>query len=403
MSVFNLTGTGELYCKKTGSVVKVELKISSVNGRTRIHCYPRQESESFPLAKMVFRGNEVALKNVIIGSAAGELKADYLADVYINYKSSSFEGKPQLITQLTKAPESEHTLSYEAVYLWLTSSNLRFEIISKQTLSSRQIMFIGAAQSINDFGAEITLGNQTIKIRSYGNTHPTLAGLIVAEFEKELSDHDNTALRLSLELFLRQKLGFLADIQGNKVTLNLIDHSTVSYSSISGNEQYSFQKIKEFVYQNPSYRTYFRFLVELVGNSGVIDDRLLNGFVALEALFDDKKLRKEKVSEKLKVSLDTADLIKELRNKMFHYGESIAETVQIISREKEAHTQATLNSILNELKDNTEVSWILYSGFTDLMFAHFAELVGLDPRIIKRQSRVDLRDNDWYKNLEFDQ
>lgn len=403
MSVFNLTGTGELHCKKTGSVVKVELGISPVNGRTRIHCSSLEESESFLLEKMAFSGREVALKNVTIRSAAGELSAEHLSDVYINYLTSFDEQSPQLITQLTKAPDNEHTLNLEAAYLELPRSILQVELDTKESIEGCQLMFIGAAQSIKGFKTRIILGNQPVKIKSFGSAHPTLAGIIVAEFKNKLNDENETALRISLELYLRQKLSFLAEIDHNKVTINLVDHSTVSYSPLNNSPQYSFQKIKDFVIKHSSFRTYFRFLVESVGNSGVIDDRLLNGFVALEALFDGKKLHKEKVSKKLKVSVDTADLIVELRNKMFHYGEGIAETVQIILREKLAHKESPLPRILDQLKDHPKVSFILYSGFTDLMFAHFSELVGIEPLAIKRWCPVDLRQHDWYKNLEFDQ
>ncbi|ACV25742.1 hypothetical protein [Kangiella koreensis] len=403
MSVFNLTGKGELHCKKSGSVAKVKLKISPVNGRTRLHCSPLQPNDSFSLAKLAFSHSEIALKNVYFSSAAGVLSADHLSDVYINYLTSVDEQPPQLITQLTKPPDNEHTLNLEAAYLELPRSILQVELEVKQSIEGYQLMFIGAAQSLKAFKTKIILGNQSIKIKSFGNCHPTLAGIIVAEFNSKLNGDNETALRISLELYLRQKLSFLAEIGHNKVNINLIDHSTVSYSPLNNSPQHSFQKIKNFVIKNPSYRTYFRFLVELAGNSGVIDDRLQNGFVALEALFDGNKLRKEKVSEKLKVSIGTAELIVELRNKMFHYGESIAETVQIVSREKQVHTKSPLRPIIDELKDNTDLSWVLYSGFTDLMFMYFAELVGLGVGSVKRWCPVNLRDDDWYKKLKVDQ
>lgn len=402
MSVFNLTGTGELHCKKTGSIARVKLKVSPVNGRTRIHCSPLHQDESFSLAKLAMSHSEIALKNVYISSAAGELSAEHLSDVYINYLTSFDEQSPQLITQLTKAPENEHTLNLEAAYLELPRSILQVDLNKKESIEGCQLMFIGAAQSIKGFKTRIILGNQPVKIKSFGNTHPSLAGIIVAEFKNKLNDENETALRISLELYLRQKLSFIAEIDHAKVTINLVDHSTVSYSPLNNSPQYSFQKIKDFVIKHSSFRTYFRFLVELVGNSGVIDNRLLNGFVALEALFDGKKLHKQKVSKELKVSVDTADLIVELRNKMFHYGESIAETVQIISNEKLAHKKSPLLPILDRLKEHPNVSFILYSGFTDLMFAHFTELVGLELGAIKRWCPVDLRDHDWYKKLDID-
>ncbi|MBV35277.1 MAG: hypothetical protein CMP47_07445 [Rickettsiales bacterium] len=400
MSAFDLQGTGELYCQDSGITAAVQLNIKPVNGRTKIHCISIENNQSLNFERLAFSGNVLALKNVRISSAAGLLTSDLIPEVYMNYMASSNEEEPQLVTQLTKGPENVHTLNFASSYLELSSSALQFKLDTKESATNCQVMFIGAAQNIKGFRISTVLADQIIKIQSYSNTHPTLAGLIVAEFDDKLDYKNQTNLRLSLELFLRQKLSFLAEIEHKKAEINLVDHSTGSYSPINSMPNYSFKQIKEYVQKNPDYHAYFRFLIELVGNSGVVDDRLLNGFVALEALFKGTKLHKDRISQELKISLETAELIKKLRDKMFHHGASIKDAINIIYEEKQKHSKAKLNPILKLLVKHSNISSFIYTSFTDLMFSHFADLVGLNSNEIKRWSEIDLRQNGWHEHLK---
>ncbi|MCK7459779.1 hypothetical protein [Idiomarina aminovorans] len=247
------------------------------------------------------------MKNVKIESAAGTLSAQHLANVHLNYQSSFNDDGPLLITQLARQPGKQHTLTFETSYLNLSESSLTFDFTPSEPIQNYQLMFIGAAQSNQRFQTSLSLDNQNIKVHSYGQSHPSLAGIIVVDSAMPISLEHQEALRLTIELYLRQKVSFVAELSANKATINLIDHSTVSYSALNSNASHSLINIKAFVQKNPESRTYLRFLIEMVGNSGTIDDRLLNGFVALEALLDDRTLQKDKVSKVLGVSQTTAE------------------------------------------------------------------------------------------------
>lgn len=141
----------------------------------------------------------------------------------------------------------------------------------------------------------------------------------------------------------------------------------------------------------------------MAGNSGTIDDRLLNGFVALEALFDGRKLQKDKISRRLNISTITAESIVEIRNTFFHDGRSIKDALNFLLEQKLKHPKAAIIPLLQALIQREDASWIVYSSFTDLMYTHFATLVGLDPETIRRWSEVDLRDDSWFQKLEVQQ
>lgn len=400
MSFFDLKGTGELHCDNTERVVPVELVIQAVNGRTRIHCSSVDPDEPLELEKLAFSARSPALKNVKIESAAGVLSAKHLTNVHLNYLYSSNENGPLLITQLAHKPEKRHTLTLEAGYLTLSSSSLAFDFEPSEPVTGYQLMFIGAAQNIKAFRTSLALGNQLIKIQSYGNTHPSLAGIIVVDAKEQISSEHKETLSLVLELYLRQKVCLLAELSATNALLNLVDHSTVSFSALNTNAGYSLINIKSFVEKNPKYRTYLRFLTEMAGNSGTIDDRLLNGFVALEALFEGKELQKDKISRSFGISITTADFIKEIRNKFFHDGRSIEDALSFLLEQKLNHPQAPIIPLLQALVQREDASWIVYSSFADLMYTHFAELVGLDTETIRRWSEIDLRDDNWVQKLE---
>ena len=403
MSFFDLKGTGELHCDNTERVVPVELVIQAVNGRTRIHCSSVDPDEPLELEKLAFSARSPALKNVKIESAAGVLSAKHLTNVHLNYLSSSNENGPLLITQLAHKPEKRHTLTLEAGYLTLSSSSLAFDFEPSEPVTGYQLMFIGAAQNIKAFRTSLALGNQLIKIQSYGNTHPSLAGIIVVDAKEQISSEHKETLSLVLELYLRQKVCLLAELSATNALLNLVDHSTVSFSALNTNAGYSLIHIKSFIEKNPKYRTYLRFLTEMAGNSGTIDDRLLNGFVALEALFDGRKLQKDKISRRLNISTITAESIVEIRNTFFHDGRSIKDALNFLLEQKLKHPKAAIIPLLQALIQREDASWIVYSSFTDLMYTHFATLVGLDPETIRRWSEVDLRDDSWFQKLEVQQ
>ena len=400
MSFFDLKGIGELHCDNTERVAPVELVIQAVNGRTRIHCSLVDPDEPLELEKLALSAHSPALKNVKIESAAGVLSAKHLTNVHLNYLSSSNENGPLLITQLAHKPEKRHTLTLEAGYLTLSSSSLAFDFEPSEPVTGYQLMFIGAAQNIKAFRTSLALGNQLIKIQSYGNTHPSLAGIIVVDAKEQISSEHKETLSLVLELYLRQKVCLLAELSATNALLNLVDHSTVSFSALNTNAGYSLIHIKSFIEKNPKSRTYLRFLNEMAGNSGTIDDRLLNGFVALEALFEGKKLQDDKISRRLGISRVTAKLIVELRNTFFHDGRSIKDTLDFLLEQKLNHPQAPIIPLLQALVQREDASWIVYSSFADLMYTHFAELVGLDTETIRRWSEIDLRDDNWVQKLE---
>ncbi|MRJ45691.1 hypothetical protein KF946_12775 [Idiomarina loihiensis] len=401
MSFFDLKGTGELHCDKTKRIVEVDLVIQAVNGRTRIHYSLVDINEPFDLHDFSFTAHNPSLKNVKIESAAGTLSADHLANVHLNYLSSFNENEPLLITQLANMPGKRHTLTLEAGYLTLSSSNLAFDFEpSSERITGFQLMFIGSAQNIKAFRTSIVIGNQIVKIQSYGNTHPSLAGIIVVDAKGKISIEHQEILSLTLELYLRQKVSFLAELSTNKALLNIVDHSTVSFSALNTNASYSLIHIKAFIAKHPESRTYLRFLTEMAGNSGTIDDRLLNGFVALEALFEGKKLQEDKISRRLSISRVTAKFIIELRNTFFHDGRSIKDTLDFLLEQKLKHPQAPIIPLLQALIQREDASWIVYSSFADLMYTHFATLVGLDPETIRQWSEVDLRDDSWFQKLE---
>lgn len=226
-----------------------------------------------------------------------------------------------------------------------------------------------------------------------------MGGIIVAQSGTKLSIETVNNLRVTLELFLRQKLAFAAEINGACVTINLIDHSTVSYGALSYNPEYCLQLISKFVIDSPKLNTYFRFMVEMAGHRGFIDDRLTSGFIALEVLFPDDSLHKNKVSRALGISETTAELIVELRNRMFHHGESISEAIESIHAKKRVHGRSPLNPVLNQLVGQRNVSFVLYSAFADLMFTYFAESIGLENESLNSKSAIDLRDDDWFNNI----
>ncbi|KFZ30648.1 hypothetical protein IDSA_08940 [Pseudidiomarina salinarum] len=400
MSFFDLTGTGELHCDNTGRVVEVQLAIQAVNGRTRIHCSPISSDKPFELEMLSIGADSLALKNIKIESAAGILSAKHLANVNLNYLSSYNENEPLLITQLAHKPGKRHTLTLEAGYLTFPSSNLAFDFEQSDPMNGCQLMFIGAAQSIKAFKTSLALGSQIVKIQSYGQTHPSLAGIIVVNAKDEIFSKDEETLRLALALYLRQKISFLAKLSEKRAVLNLIDHSTVSYGALNRNPSSSLIQIKAFIEAKPESRTYLRFLIELAGNSGVIDDRLLNGFIALEALFPNRTLQADKLSKRLKVSQATADFFVQIRHKIFHYGVGIRGALDILQEEKQQHSQCKITPMLQALSHRQDASWIIYSSFTDLMYTHFAELVGIDAATIKRWSDVNLRSDDWFRKLE---
>lgn len=400
MSFFDLCGTGELHCDNTERVVQVELIIQAVNGQTRIHCSPVDSDKPFALEELAFSAQSPALKNVKVESSAGTLSANDLGNVHLNYLSSFNENGPLLITQLAHKPGKRHTLTLEAGYLTLSRSILTFDFEPSEPLTGYQFMFIGAAKNIKAFRTSLALGNQLIRIQSYGNTHPSLAGIIVVDAKDKISSEHQETLRLTLELYLRQKVSFLAELCENKAHLNLVDHSTVSFSALNTNASSSLIHIKAFIEKNPQSRTYLRFLTEMAGNSGTIDDRLLNGFVALETLFEGKKLQDDKISRRLGISRITAKFIVELRNTFFHDGRSIKDTLDFLLEQKLNHPQAPIIPLLQALVQREDASWIVYSSFADLMYTHFAELVGLDTDTIRRWSYIDLRTENWFQKLE---
>lgn len=400
MSFFNLKGTGELHCDKTKRIVDVDLVIQAVNGRTRIHCSPSNPAHPYELEMLACSAQSPELRNVKIESAAGTLSADHLANVHLNYLSSFNENEPLLITQLTNMPGKRHTLTLEAGYISLSNSNLAFDFEPSEPITGFQLMFIGSAQNIKTFRTNLVIGNQIVKIQSYGNTHPSLAGIIVVDAKEQISSEHQDTLSLALELYLRQKVSLLAELNATNVVLNLVDHSTVSFSALNTNAGNSLIRIKAFIEKNPRFRTYLRFLTEMAGNSGTIDDRLLNGFVALEALFYGKELQKDKISRSFGISITTADFIKEIRNKFFHDGRSIEDALSFLLEQKLTHPQAPIIPLLQALVQREDASWIVYSSFADLMYTHFATLVGLDPETIRRWSEIDLRDDDWFQKLE---
>ena len=400
MSFFDLKGTGELHCDNTERVVPVELVIQAVNGRTRIHCSSVDPDEPFELEMLAFSAHSPALKNVKIESAAGVLSAKHLTNVHLNYLSSFNENGPLLITQLAHKPGKRHTLTLEAGYLTLSRSSLAFDFEPSEPLTGYQLMFVGAAQNMKAFRTSLALDNQKVKIQSYGNSHPSLAGIIVVDAKDKISSEHQETLRLTLELYLRQKVSFLAELSATNALLNLVDHSTVSFSALNTNVGYSLIHIKAFIEKYPKYRTYLRFLIEMAGNSGTIDDRLLNGFVALEALFEGKKLQDDKISRRLGISRVTAKLIVELRNTFFHDGRSIKEALNFLLEQKSQYPKAAIIPLLQAIVRREDASWIVYSSFADLMYTHFATLVGLDPETIRRWSEIDLRDDSWFQKLE---
>ncbi|WP_417437459.1 hypothetical protein [Idiomarina abyssalis] len=400
MSFFDLKGTGDLHCDKTRRIVEVDLAIQAVNGRTRIHCSPSNSDRPYELEVLAFSAQSPELRNVKIESAAGTLSADHLANVHLNYRSSFNENEPLLITQLASMPGKRHTLTLEAGYLTLSNSNLAFDFEPSEPITGFQLMFIGSAQNIKSFRTSLVIGNQIVKIQSYGNSHPSLAGIIVVDAKEQISSEHQEALSLALELYLRQKVSFLAELSATNALLNLVDHSTVSFSALTTNASYSLIHIKAFIEKNPKYRTYLRFLTEMAGNSGTIDDRLLNGFVALEALFDGRKLQKDKISRRLNISTITAESIVEIRNTFFHDGRSIKDALNFLLEQKLKHPKAAIIPLLQALIQREDASWIVYSSFADLMYTHFATLVGLDPETIRRWSEVDLRDDSWFQKLE---
>src|SRR5690554_4198379 len=169
MSFFDLCGTGELHCDNTERVVQVELIIQAVNGQTRIHCSPVDSDKPFALEELAFSAQSPALKNVKVESSAGTLSANDLGNVHLNYLSSFNENGPLLITQLAHKPGKRHTLTLEAGYLTLSRSILTFDFEPSEPLTGYQFMFIGAAKNIKAFRTSLALGNQLIRIQSYGN------------------------------------------------------------------------------------------------------------------------------------------------------------------------------------------------------------------------------------------
>lgn len=126
---------------------------------------------------------------------------------------------------------------------------------------------------------------------------------------------------------------------------------------------------------------------------------MLNGFVALEALFPGEALRKEKIAKKLGISKNTAELLKDLRDTLFHSGVSIKDAIDLLIETKDKYADTRTLHILKALARQPNCSWVIYSAFTDLMFVHFATIVGMNPDTVKRQSNTDLLDDRWFQKL----
>ena len=178
--MFSLSGTGQLHCKKTGKILDVELKIQPVNGRTRIHCIPIQTEDPYAFQTLAFNSELLSLQNVCLRSAAGNLTADILTEVHLSYRMSSTDESPLLVTQLTHPPDKQHSLNFEAGYLITKSTGLHFQLDTRQSVKGYQLMFVGTPQNMKSFNTELVLNNRRIRISSYGSTHPSLAGIIVA-------------------------------------------------------------------------------------------------------------------------------------------------------------------------------------------------------------------------------
>lgn len=127
---------------------------------------------------------------------------------------------------------------------------------------------------------------------------------------------------------------------------------------------------------------------------------MLNGFIALEALFDGRTLQKDKVSKRLSVSIVTAELIIEIRNKLYHNGLSIKAALDFLLEEKLTHPKSKITPLLQALVHKENASWITYSSFADLMYTHFAESVGIESAGIKRWSDVNHRSDNWFQKVE---
>lgn len=332
----NISGTGTLHFNGRTVACRVDLDLDKNVFVVFVPLFS-EDMEYIGSLNGKLRDTPISLSDVCLVSKLGLLKNDCIDNVFI----SSFGGGSWSIYE----SNVNKVFSFRSVDIGIRKIELSlkesFVEFDYDEFSAKNIcfeyLFVGFCCSLD---RPISLGDDLVDMSIMGDSE----GILV-KCDRPLGELMDI-VQATIGLLQGSEVTFRSSLEDKKAKINLADHWGKSWVTLyRRRDDASDLAVKIFKYFRSLNSDVFQktkrslhFLFQGLDNRGLLEVRTINLLVFLEMTDDSDALTKNSISKTLGIGINDAYLIYNVRNSLFHHGETLEKSIQDAIEKAKKHS-----------------------------------------------------------------